>query len=148
MFFQASPNRERLAQPVIGWLKIELACLNASWRDLRRLFTVRNSGRILLVFIFLPASVIAAGQTVHDVKITTRHGSGSNDFTITEYYSGENSRSDVQTSSGNVKGHHRALIRKKSAEGIQVYDLNLDAHEYVGYRTDVRASCLGQNTSL
>ena len=99
---------------------------------------MRNSGWILLVFIFLPASVIAAGQTVHDVKITTRHGSGSNDFTTTTYYSGENSRSEMQTSSGNVKGHHRALIRKKSAEGIQVYDLDLDAHEYVGYRTDVR----------
>ena len=53
------------------------------------------------------------------------------------YYSGENSRSEMQISSGDVKGHHRALIRKRSADGIQVYDLDLDAHEYASYRTNL-----------
>ena len=43
----------------------------------------------------------------------------------------------MQISSGDVKGHHRALIRKRSADGIQVYDLDLDAHEYASYRTNL-----------
>ena len=99
---------------------------------------MRNLGWILVPSISLIASLTAAGQSSYDLKITTRHTSGSSEFTTTTYYKGENSRSEMQPSSGNVKGHHRALIRKKSAEGIQNYDLDLDAHEYVGYRTDVR----------
>jgi hypothetical protein len=73
-----------------------------------------------------------------DLKITTRHSSGSSSFDVTEYLSGENSRTEMQRFSGNVQGHHRALIRKKEADKIQVYDLDLDAHEYVSYQTDLR----------
>jgi hypothetical protein len=49
----------------------------------------------------------------------------------------------MQISSGNVKGHHRAIIRRKGAESIQVYDLDLDAHEYVSYQTDLRGIAPG-----
>jgi hypothetical protein len=98
---------------------------------------VRKSNRILLPICLL-ASVVSTGQTdAHDLKITTRYTSIGSEFTNTTYYSGENSRSEMQLSSGNVKGHHRALIRKRGADGIQVYDLDLDTHEYVSYRTNL-----------
>jgi hypothetical protein len=44
----------------------------------------------------------------------------------------------MQIFSGDIKGHHRAIIRRKGAESIQIYDLDLDAHEYVSYQTDLR----------
>jgi hypothetical protein len=98
---------------------------------------VRKSSRILLPICLL-ASVVSTGQTdLHDLKITTRYTSIGSEFTNTTYYSGQNSQSEMQISSGNVKGHHRALIRKRDADGIQVYDLDLDAHEYVSYRTNL-----------
>lgn len=103
---------------------------------------MRNS-RILLPVCLL-ASVVSTGQTdAHDLKITTRHTSIGSEFTTTTYYSGESSRSEMQIFSGNVKGHHRALIQKKGAESIQVYDLDLDAHEYVSHQTDLRGIKLG-----
>jgi hypothetical protein len=73
-----------------------------------------------------------------DLKITTRHSSGASSYEITEYLSGENSRSEMQLFSGSMLGHHRALIRKKEVDKIRVYDLDLDAHEYVSYQTDLR----------
>ena len=100
---------------------------------------MRNSGWILLASVCLLPSLVSAGQTEsHDLKITIRHTSGSSEFTNTTYYSGENSRFEMQTFSGNVKGHRRAIIRRKGIENIQVYDLDLDAHEYVSYQTDLR----------
>jgi hypothetical protein len=99
---------------------------------------MRNSGRILLPVCVL-ISLVSTGQTGgHDLKITTRHTSSRSEFTTTTYYSGENSRSEMQIFSGDVKGHHRALIQKRGAGSIQVYDLDLDAHEYVSYQTDLR----------
>jgi hypothetical protein len=98
---------------------------------------VRNSSRILLPVCLL-ASVVSTGQTdAHDLRVTTRYTSLGSEFTTTTYYSGENSRSEMQISSGDVKGHHRALIQKRSADAIQAYDLDLDAHEYVSYRTNL-----------
>jgi hypothetical protein len=99
---------------------------------------VRNSGFVLLPICLL-ASLVVAGQTQpNDLKITTRHSYSGSEHTTTTYYSGESSRSEMQISSGNVKGHHRAIIRRKGAESIQVYDLDLEAHEYVSYQTDLR----------
>lgn len=101
---------------------------------------MRNSIRILLPVCLL-ASALSTGQpSPHDLKITTRHTSFGNrsSFTTTTYYSGEESRSEIQISSGDVRGHHWALIRHKGAESIQVYHLDLDAHEYVSYQTDLR----------
>ena len=104
---------------------------------------MRNSSRILLPLCLL-ASVVSTGQTdAHDLKITTRHASIGSEFTTTTYYSGENSRSEMQITSGNVKGHHRAIIRRKGAESIQVYDLDLDAHVYASYQTDLRGGVPG-----
>ncbi len=111
--------------------------MQASWRDLE-VYLVRNS-RILLPLCFL-ASVLpaAAHAQSSDLKITTRHTSIGSEFTATTYYSGEKSRSEAQIFSGNVKGQHRAIIRQKGAESVQVYDLDLDAHEYVSYQTNLR----------
>jgi hypothetical protein len=44
----------------------------------------------------------------------------------------------MQIFSGNEKGHHRAIIRRKGAENIQVYDLDLDAHVYASYQTNLQ----------
>lgn len=52
----------------------------------------------------------------------------------------------MQISSGNVKGHHRAIIRRKGAESVQVYDLDLDAHKYVSYQTDLNGGVTGAGT--
>lgn len=82
-------------------------------------------------------SALAFGQaSTGDLRITTRRTMGSNSFLTTEYYSGENLRSEMQYASGEIKGHHRAVIRQQEADGIQVYDLDLDAHEFISYRTD------------
>jgi hypothetical protein len=98
---------------------------------------VRNSGSILLLTVCLLASVIAAGPTAtHDLKITTRYTSGTSEFMTTTYYSAENSRSEMQIFSGKVKGHHRAMIRRKGTDSIQVYDLDVDAHVYASYQTN------------
>lgn len=106
---------------------------------------MRNS-RILLPLCLL-VSIVSAGQTQsHDLKITTRRtysGMEPPATTSTAYYSGENSRSEMQIVSGNVKGHRRAIIRRRSAENIQVYDLDLDAHKYVSYQTDLHGSVPG-----
>ncbi|MGZ4860706.1 MAG: hypothetical protein ACXV8M_14175 [Candidatus Angelobacter sp.] len=100
---------------------------------------MRNSVWILVPSICLLAPAIAAGQTGgRDLKITTRHSYSGSAYATTTYYSGENSRTETQIFSGNVKGHRRAQIRKKGAESIQVYDLDLDAHVYASYQTDLR----------
>jgi hypothetical protein len=105
---------------------------------------MRNSGWILIFSMCLPASVVSTGQTqAHDLKITTRHTSGSSEFTSTIYYSGENSRSEMQFSSGDVKGHHRATIRFKGSNHIQGYELDLDSHEYISFQTDLRGGAPG-----
>lgn len=97
-----------------GLHRIESACLKASWHDLMEVYLVRSCSRILLPVCLL-ASVVSTGQTdAHDLKITTRHGSGTSEFTTTTYYRGENSRSEIQIVSGNVKGHHRAIIRQEA----------------------------------
>jgi hypothetical protein len=59
-------------------------------------------------FVFLFVTAFARPAT-SDLKVTTRHTSGRGDsFNTIEYYSGENSRSEMQNSSGSVLGHHRA----------------------------------------
>ena len=98
---------------------------------------MRHSSSILLPLCLL-AWVVSAGQTQsHDLKITIRYASNGSEFTTTTYYSDENSRLEMQLFSGNVKGHHRAVIQKKGAESIQIYDLDLDAHEYVSRQTNL-----------
>jgi len=104
---------------------------------------VRNSSRMLLPVCLLVAVVSIGQPEAHDLKITTRHTSFGSEFTTTTYYSGENSRSEMQVFSGDVKGHHRAIIRRKGNESTQVYDLDLDAHEYVSYQTDPRGINIG-----
>ena len=52
----------------------------------------------------------------------------------------------MQIFSGDVKGHHRAMIRRKGTESIQVYDLDLDAHEYVSYQTNLQGIMPGSKS--
>ena len=87
--------------------------------------------------IFLCIPVLGQPAT-SDLKLTIRYTSGNFSSTATEYSSGENSRSEMQYSSGSVMGHHHAVIRQRGAETMQVYDLDLEAHEFVSYRTDLR----------
>lgn len=104
---------------------------------------------ILLLSVCLSASLVAAGQTAaNDLKITTRHSYPGSEYTTTTYYSGENSRSEMQIISGSAKGHHRAVIRRKGAENVQVYDLDLDAHKYVSYQTDLHGALLGTKSHV
>jgi hypothetical protein len=89
-------------------------------------------------------STVVFGQSVsEDLKITIRRGTGTHSFTTTEYYSGENARSEMQFESGEIKGHHRAVIRRRGTDSIQVYDVDLDAHEYVSYQTDMHGLAQG-----
>src|SRR5215813_1784825 len=88
----------------------------------------------LIGLTLLPAAALS--QSSQDLKITTRQTLGSSTFTTTEYYSGQNSRSEIQLSSGKTMGHHRAIIRLRDPDKVQVYDLDLDSHEYVSYQTD------------
>lgn len=99
---------------------------------------------VLLLSVCLPASVIAAAQNpAHDLKITTRHSYSESAYTTTTYYRGEDSRSETQIISRKVQGHHRAIIRQKGAESIQVYDLDLDARKYASYQTDLHGGLPG-----
>jgi hypothetical protein len=105
---------------------------------------VRDSMLIVLFFACLPAALGATGQSeAHDLKITTRDSYSGSEYTTTTYYSGDKSRSEMQIISGNMKGHHRAIIRRKGAESIQVYDLDLEAHKYVSYETDLHGGLPG-----
>jgi hypothetical protein len=103
---------------------------------------------IALPILLLSPSTAAFNQTsAKDLKVTIRHtfGGGSSQHesassTITEYYSGQNSRSEFQPSVGNIGGHRRALIRLRGTDKVQVYDLDLDAHEFVSYQTDLNGA--------
>jgi hypothetical protein len=105
---------------------------------------VENSARILLPSVCLLASAVCSAQPApNDLKITTRYVTGSQESTTSAYYSGEKSRSEMQFSSGDVLGHHRAVIRLPGADKVQSYDLDLDAHEYISFQTDLRGGALG-----
>ena len=93
--------------------------------------------------IFLSAT--ACSQTApQDLKLTIRNTSGSGySHTITEYYSGENFRSEMQFGSSEMQERHHAVIRRRGLDKIQVYDLDLDSHEYVSYRTDLYGGVAG-----
>jgi hypothetical protein len=105
---------------------------------------MRKTACMLLVSASLLSSAIAAAQAPgHDLKITTRHTSGTYVFENTAYYSRDNSRTEMQISSGDIKGHHRAIIRRKNKDSIQAYDLDLEAREYVSYQTDLRGGVRG-----
>ena len=104
--------------------------------------------KFLACTIAIPAlflSATAFNQTSpKDLKITIRNtfGGGSSaeestSSTITEYYSSQNSRTEMQPSSGKALGHRRAIIRRRGADKIQVYDLDLDAREFASYQTDL-----------
>jgi hypothetical protein len=105
-------------------------------------FWIRSIG--LLFSSTMAFSQAAAGDLhTNDLKMTIRYTTGAHSFTTTEYYSGESSRSDMQFTSGEIKGHHRAVIRRKGTDSIQVYDVDLDSHEFVSYRTDMNGSAQG-----
>jgi len=107
---------------------------------------MRTCSTILFFYLCLVITGASQEQTAgQDLKLTVRHGEGLYPIEITEYYSGENSRLEMQISSGTItgqhlaiiKGHHRAIIQRPSGNKIQVYDLDLDAREYIGSKTDL-----------
>jgi hypothetical protein len=98
----------------------------------------------LALQVLFVSTAIFSQNSPKDLKITIRHtfGNASPDHesaasTITEFSSGQNSRTEMQFASGKVLGHHRAIIRQRGADKIQVYDLDLDSHEYISYQTDL-----------
>jgi hypothetical protein len=95
---------------------------------------------ISVIGLLMGSTMVFSQPAPGDLKVTIRHTIGSNSFLNTEYYSGRNSRSDMQYASGEIKGHHHVVIRQQEMDGIQVYDLDLDAHEFVSYRTDTHGS--------
>lgn len=99
---------------------------------------MRTSSRILFFYLCLVITGASQEQTAgQDLKLTVRHQMGFRPIEITEYYSGEKSRHEMQFSSGTIQGHHRAIIQRSSGNKIQGYDLDLDAKEYMGFKTDL-----------
>jgi hypothetical protein len=108
-------------------------------------FTMQTPTWTRFFCLFL-AAVSSAQPANHDLKLTIRHTFGTLSFDTTEYYSGKNTRSEMQLMSGEIEGHHRAIIRKRGIDGIQVYDLDLDAKEYVSYQTDLQGRVPGSRS--
>jgi len=48
----------------------------------------------------------------------------------------------MQPFSGNVSGHRRAIIRQRGSDRVQVFDLDLDAREYVAGETTLQGTSL------
>jgi hypothetical protein len=108
---------------------------------------MKTSAWIPAFCLGIAVSGMSQGQTApHDLKLTVRHTSGAHSFDTTEYYSGKNSRSEMQIASGDIKGHRRAVIRQRGLDKVQVYDLDLDASEYVSYQTDLRGTTAGSRS--
>jgi len=75
-----------------------------------------------------------------DLKLTVRHTFGEYTSTSTEYFSGQNSRAETQLYSGKTLGHHRAIVRLRGPDKIQVYDLDLDSQEFASYQTNLNGA--------
>src|SRR5262249_31751713 len=119
-------------------LAIKIVTASAPVR-LKEELAMRTSSWISAFCLMMIASGISQTQTSqNDLKLTIRNTSGGHSFDQTEYYSGQNSRSEMQFVSGDIKGHHRAVIRRRGLDKIQVYDLDVDAGQYVSYQTDLR----------
>jgi hypothetical protein len=95
-------------------------------------------------------SGVAFSQTApQDLKLTIRNTfAPGRSHTLTEYYSGENSRTEMQFAPSEAQGYqvpeqHHAVIRRREGDKIQVYDLDLDAHDYVSYQTDLQGGVAG-----
>jgi hypothetical protein len=102
-----------------------------------------------LIGITLLSGAAFSQAAPQDLKLTIRNTfAPGRSHTITEYYSGENSRSEMQFASSEaqgyqVQGQHHAVIRRHGPDKIQVYDLDLDSHEYVSYQTDLHGGVAG-----
>ena len=100
--------------------------------------------KILAYFPILGCVITIAGiaycqTSSHDLKITIRQTGLGRSSQTTQYWSGENSRSEGQFESGILQGHRHATIQRRGTDKIRVYDLDLDAKKYVTYQTDLRA---------
>jgi hypothetical protein len=100
---------------------------------------------ILLFFPLNPTATtkpVAQSRQPTDLKITTRYTSGARSTASSEYFSGAWSRREMQPVSANVNGHHRAIITQRRPDKVQVFDLDLDAREYVAYETTLPGTSL------
>jgi hypothetical protein len=100
---------------------------------------------ILLLFLAGPTTPSKPGaqpSSPTDLKITTRQTFGAKSFETAEYLSGAWSRREMQPFSGDVTWHRRAIITQRGSDRIQVFDLDLDAGEYVAYETTLQGTSL------
>src|SRR5215472_5066393 len=100
---------------------------------------------IILFFLASPTTPSKPGaqpSSPTDLKMTVRQTLGTKSFETTEYLSGSRSREEMQPFSGNVSGHRRAIIRQRGSDRVQVFDLDLDAREYVAGETTLQGTSL------
>lgn len=97
---------------------------------------------IVLIILSGPAIPTKSTQTSSppDLKITIRHALGTMSFDSTEYLSGARSRGEMPPFSRAVAGHRRAIITRRGSDRVQVFDLDLDAREYVAYETTLQGT--------
>jgi len=93
-----------------------------------------------LLLLEVPNATTSKPETSAGWKITSRQVLGTKSFDTTQYLSGNLSRRETQPFSGEVYGHRRAIIQQRGADKIQVFDLDLDAREYVAYETTVQGT--------
>lgn len=108
---------------------------------------MRTSCGALFLCLCLVITGLSQEQTAtQDLKLTVRHMSHVSwllmsdlpPIDTTYYFSRDNNRFETQLFSGNIKGHHRAIIQRRGLHKTQVYDLDLDAKEYAAYKEDLR----------
>src|SRR5262249_35576134 len=102
---------------------------------------------VSVILLFFPLNPTATTKPVAqsrqpDLKITTRYTSAAMSIATSEYFSGAWSRREMQPVSGSVYGHHRAIITQRGPDKAQVFDLDLDAREYVAYETTLQGTSL------
>jgi hypothetical protein len=100
-----------------------------------------------IVFVFLASPTIptkpgAQPSGPADLKITIRQTLGTQYFDTTEYLSGRFSRREMQPLTGAVPKHRRAIVTQRGTDRVQVFDLDLDAREYVAYETTLQGTSL------
>jgi hypothetical protein len=100
---------------------------------------------IVLSFLASPTTSSKPGaqpSSTEDLKITTRQTLGTEYFDTTEYLSGTFSRWETQPLTGDVLKHRRAIITQRGTDKAKVFDLDLDAREYVAYEPTLQGTSL------
>jgi hypothetical protein len=97
----------------------------------------------LAIFLLMYVSTFTApGSSVDGVKIVTRQVTGGFTDTRTEYLAADRLRNEWQTQARDGNGPNMATIILRG-ERDSVFMLDLTAHEYVTYETNLRSASVG-----